>query len=194
MLITKMHGLTHFLLDLLPTHGFSIREKNLKKKFPNWFQEWWLFFGATQNIFCLEIRKSFDYLKVNSESFFPFGNSYSLSFCSQLRIPLILCWEFATHNFLPSPYPQHLAREFKIKWWAAFKISQSQTFESIKEWIDSKKPKSKKPIKTKVPIWSQPLPDPLAWPQNPSKNTFPSNSTYKAYLKKDQEQAVETMF
>ena len=31
ILITKMHGLTHFLLDLLPTHGLSIREKKLKK-------------------------------------------------------------------------------------------------------------------------------------------------------------------
>ena len=31
MLTTKMHGLTHFLLDLLPTHGFSNGEKNLKK-------------------------------------------------------------------------------------------------------------------------------------------------------------------
>ena len=31
ILITKMHGLTHFLLDLLPTQGYSIGEKKLKK-------------------------------------------------------------------------------------------------------------------------------------------------------------------
>ena len=84
--------------------------------FPNWFQEWWLFLGAIQNIFCPEIRKSFDYFNVNCESFFPLGNSYSLYFCSQFRIPWILCWEFTSHNFLPAPFPQHLAREFKIKW------------------------------------------------------------------------------
>ena len=120
--------------------------------------------------------------------FFPSGNSYSLSFCSQFRIPWILCWDFTTHSFLPPPYPQHLAREFKIKWWAAFKISQTQTFESIKEWIGSKKP-----TKTKTPIWTQPLPGPFAWPQTPSKNYFPSNSTYKVYLKRVQEQEAETL-
>ena len=43
--------------------------------------------------------------------FFPSGNSYSLSFCSQFRIPWILCWDFTTHSFLPPPYPQHLASE-----------------------------------------------------------------------------------
>ena len=71
----------------------------------NWFKEWWLFFRATQNIFCPEILKSFDYFKVNSESFFPFGNNYSLSFCSQFRIPWILCWDFTTHSFLPPLFP-----------------------------------------------------------------------------------------
>ena len=145
-----MHGLTHSLLDLLPTLGFSIGEKNLKNLFQIGFRMW-LFLGATQNIFCPEICKSFDYFKVNCENFFPSGNSYSLSFYSQFKIPWILCWEFTTHNFLPSLFPQHLAREFKIKWWAAFKISQTQTFESVKGWLDSQKPKSKKPTKSKVP-------------------------------------------
>ena len=115
--------------------------------FPNWFQKCWLFLGAIPDIFCLDIIKSFDYFKVNSESFFPFGNNYLLSFCSQFRIPWILCWDFSTHNFLPSPFPRHLARGFKIKWWVAFKISQTQTFESIKAWIDTKKSKSKKSLK-----------------------------------------------
>ena len=111
---------------------FNLGEK-IQMIFPNWFQEWWLFFGAIQNILCPEIRKSFYYFKANCERFFPLGNSYSLSFCSQFRIPWILCWEFTSHNFLPAPFPQHLAREFKIKWWAAFKILSSQSFESIKD-------------------------------------------------------------
>ena len=128
--------------------------ENIQKSFPNWFQEWWLFFGATPNILCPEIRKSFDYFKANCENFFPSGNSYSLSFYSQFMIPWILCWELTSHHILPAPFPQHLAREFKIKWWTAFKISQAQTFEFIKGWLDSQKPKAKKPSKLKVPIWS----------------------------------------
>ena len=94
---------------------FNWNEK-IQKIFPNWFQEWWLFMGATPNIFCPEISKSYEYFKSNCESFFPPGNSYSLFFCSQLRIPWILCWDFCSHHSYPSPFPQYLAREFKIKW------------------------------------------------------------------------------
>ena len=148
-----MLGLIHFFVKPSSHSWFFNWGEKSQMNFPNWFQEWWLFFGATPNIFCPNIRKSFDYFKVNSESFFPSGNSYSLSFCSQFRISWILCWDFTTHSFLPPPYPQHLAREFKIKWWTTFKNFQTQTFESIKEWIDSKKSKSKKPSKN-THIWS----------------------------------------
>ena len=105
--------------------------------------------GATPNIFCPEIQKSFEYVKANSDSFFPTGNSYSLFFCAQFRIPWILCWDFCTHQAQPSPFPKYLAREFKIKWWAAFKISQAQTFEAVKDWVEAQKPKQKKPSKSK---------------------------------------------
>ena len=89
-----------------PSHSWFFNwGEQTQTSFPNWFQEWWLFLGVIPNIFCPDIRKSFDYFKVNSESFFPSGNNYSLSFCSQFRIPWILYWEFSTHNFLPSPFP-----------------------------------------------------------------------------------------
>ena len=118
--------------------------------------------GATPNILCPEILKAFDYLKANSDSFFHSENSYSLFFCAQFRIPCILCWDFYSHQTQPSPFPKYLAREFKIKWWAAFKISQAQTFEAVKEWVEAQKPKPKKPSKSKVPTWSQPLPGPTS--------------------------------
>ena len=89
MLTTKMHGLTHFLLDLLPTHGFSNGEKNLKKISQPSFRNGGSLLELLK-IFCPEIRKSFDYFKVNSDIFFPSGNCYPLSFCSQFRIPWIL--------------------------------------------------------------------------------------------------------
>ena len=149
--------------------------------------------GATPNIFCPEIQKSFEYFKANGESFFPTGNSYSLFFCAQFRIPRILCWDFCSHQSQPSPFPKYLAREFKIKWWAAFKISQAQTFDYVKDWIEAQKPKPKKPSKSKskVPIWSQSLPSPTSWTQ--TKNSFPSNSAYKAFLKKVQADAAESL-
>ena len=167
----------------------------MQRSFPNWFQEWWLFMGATPNIFCPEISKSFEYFKTNSESFSPSGNSYLLFFCAQFRIPWIICWDFCSHHFSPSPFPPYLAREFKIKWWAAFKITHAQIFDSVKDWIEAQKPKSKKPSmsKTKVPVWSQPLLDPTSWPNTPTKDSFPSNSAYMAYLKKVQTEAAETL-
>ena len=106
--------------------------ENFQTNFPNRFQEWWLFFGATQNICCPKIRKSFDYFKVNSENFFPFEIViHSLSILNLESVG------FFVGNFLLiisrlHRFPQHLAREFKIKWWVAFRISQLQTFESIK--------------------------------------------------------------
>ena len=99
--------------------------------------------GATPNILCPEIQKSFEYVKANGDSFFPFGNSYSLFFCAQFRIPWILCWDFCTHQSQSSPFPKYLTREFKIKWLAAFKISQAQTFEAVKDWVEAQKPKQK---------------------------------------------------
>ena len=72
----------------------------MQKSFPNWFQELWLFMGATPNIFCPEIGKSFDYFKANSDSFFPSGNSYSLFFYAQFRIPWIYVGTFVPTNFL----------------------------------------------------------------------------------------------
>ena len=101
--------------------------------------------GATPNIFCPEISKSFEYLKANSDSFFPFGNSYSLFFCAQFRIPWILCWDFCSHQFSTKPFPSHLAREFKIKWWASFKITQAQTFYSVRDWSKLKSPNQRSP-------------------------------------------------
>ena len=60
-------------------------------------------------------------------------------FCYQFEIPWILCYNFTSHNFCHSPFPKHLARKFKIKWRATFKISYSQTFESIKNGLIPKK-------------------------------------------------------
>ena len=139
-------------------------DEKIQNCFPNWFQEWWLLMGATSEIFCPEIKNSFDYFKSNGDSFFPSGYSYSLLFCAQFRIPWILCWDFCSHHFQPSPFPKYLAREFKIKWWASFKISQAQTFEAVKNWVEAQKPKAKKSVvsKPKVPIWSQPLPGPTS--------------------------------
>ena len=192
-MITKMLGTILFVSGQTLIPGFSIGMKKCKNPFQIGFRNGGFFMGATPNIFCPEIQKSFEYVKDNSDSFFPTGNSYLLFFCAQFRIPWILCWDFCLQQTQPSPFPKYLAREFKIKWWAAFKISQAQTFEAVKDWVEAQKPKLKKPLKSmsKVPIWSQPLPGPTSWTQ--TKNSFPSNSAYRAFLKKVQADAAESL-
>ena len=83
----------------------------------------------------------------------------------------------------PKPYPGHLAREIKVKWWSTFQISQNQNFDSIKAWISARSPK-KSICPSQTSIWSQ---------TTPPKFSFPINKAYKDYLRKLQMQAAETL-
>ena len=91
---TKMIGIILFVSDQILIPSFLTGMKKCKEVFQIGFRNGGFFMGATPNIFCPEIKKSFDYFENNSESFFPTGNSYSLFFCTQFRIPWILCWIF----------------------------------------------------------------------------------------------------
>ena len=153
--ITKKHCTTYSLLNLLLIHGLSIGEKIFKTFFQIGFKSGGSFWEPIQIFFALKSKNPLIISKQIMIVFFPSENSYLLSFCSQFGIHWILYWSFTSHYFCPSPFPMHLAMEFKIKWWTAFKISSFHTFESIKKLIDSKKPN--KSSKT-IPIWSQPLP------------------------------------
>ena len=43
------------------THSWFFNwDEKIQNQFPNWFQEWWLLMGATSEIFCPEIKKSFE--------------------------------------------------------------------------------------------------------------------------------------
>ena len=61
-----MLGLIHFFVKPSSHSWFFNWGEKSQINFPNLFQEWWLFFGATQDIFCPEIHKSFDYFEVKS--------------------------------------------------------------------------------------------------------------------------------
>ena len=69
MLITKMHGLTHFLLDLLPTHGFSIGEKNLKKNFQTGFRNGGSFLELLKIFFVLKCANLLTTSKLTVKAF-----------------------------------------------------------------------------------------------------------------------------
>ena len=62
--------------------------------FPNWFQEWWLFFGAIKDIFCPQILEGYTYFFEHGSHLVPTPCSKVLFFLSRFQIPWILCWDF----------------------------------------------------------------------------------------------------
>ena len=64
-----MHGLTHFLLDLSPTHGFSMGEKNLKKKFQIGFKNGGSFLELLKIFFVLKFANILITSKLTMKSF-----------------------------------------------------------------------------------------------------------------------------
>ena len=71
-----MHGLTHSLLDLLPTLGFSIGEKNLKNLFQIGFMNGGYFLEPLKIFYVLKFANPFTISKLIVKTFFPSGNSY----------------------------------------------------------------------------------------------------------------------
>lgn len=103
-----------------------------KNDFPNWFQEWWLFFGAIPKIFCSQIKHVYYYFKEHAMGLIPTPSSQTIFFTSQFQIPLILCWDFVQTQMIQIPFLVYLVREFKVKWWLNFSPSTFQQLSHIK--------------------------------------------------------------
>ena len=111
-LITKMHGLTHFLLNLLPIHGFLIEEKNLKHFFQISFKNggfsfelFQIFFVPTYEkplIISKPIVKKFSLLETYIHPSFVLSLG-SLEFSTE-TLPLIIC----SHLFFPNIWSENL--------------------------------------------------------------------------------------
>ena len=61
-----------------------------------------------------------------------------LFFLSKFQIPWILCWDFVLIQMIPFPFPMHLAKQFKVKWWSNFSPSNTQQLPAIRHWISGK--------------------------------------------------------
>lgn len=103
-----------------------------KNDFPNWFQEWWLFFGAIPKIFCSQIKHVYYYFKEHAMGLIPTPSSQTIFFTSQFQIPLLLCWDFVQTQMIQIPFLVYLVREFKVKWWLNFSPSTFQQLSHIK--------------------------------------------------------------
>ena len=87
---------------------------------------------------------------------------------------------------IPSPFPMHLARQFKVKWWSNFSPSNTQQLPAIRHWISGKNSTSThSPSKDPSPI---PV-DALLL----SRTVFPSNKEFIKHLKLLKKKAYETL-
>ena len=193
IMITKMLGTILFVSGQILIPGFLTGMKKCKEVFQIGFRNGGFLWELLQIFFFLKSINLLNTSKptVRASSLLEIATRYSfvlnlesLGFYVGIFVPTNLNQAHSLSIWLGNS---------NIKWWAAFKISQAQTFESVKDWIEAQKPKAKKPSKSKskVPIWSQPLPGPTSWTQ--TKNSFPSNSTYRAFLKKVQADAAESL-
>ena len=112
----------------------------IQTSFPNWFQEWWLYFGIIPTIFCPQIKSSLYYFKEHAKGLILAHCSQTLFFTSRFQISWIFCWDFVQTHLIDPSFPTHLAHEFKVKWWSKFSPSSSQQLPHIKNWIAAKAP------------------------------------------------------
>ena len=112
ILITKMHGLTHFLSNLLSIHGFLIEEKNFKHFFQTGskkdgfsFELFQIFFVPTYEkplIISKPIVNFFSLMETNIHYYFVLSlGSLGLSTGT---LPLIIC----SHLIFPNIWPENL--------------------------------------------------------------------------------------
>ena len=154
--------------------------------FPNWFQEWWLFFGAIKDILCPKVLEGYKYFSEHDSHLVPASYSQVLYFLSKFQIPQILYWDFVLSQMIPAPFPAHLAREFKVKWWSNFSHSTTQQIPHIRQWISSKNyPLKPSSSKVSIPI----LLDAILL----SRTSFPSDKEFKKHLKLLKKKASETL-
>ena len=110
--------------------------------FPNWFQEWWLFFGAIKHIFCPQILEGYKYFSKHGSHWFRLPvHKYYFSFQDFKFLGFLVGTLFS--QMIPASFHVHLARELKVKWWSNFSHLATQQIPHIHQWISSKNSLSK---------------------------------------------------
>ena len=108
-------------------HSWLISFKtNTFYNFPNWFCQWWDFFGPILEIFPLQVQQGFAQFKKqfnSQESWIPVDLKYFSSFA----LSWIISWQYRyskterTNQFLS------LQRHAFVKWWTQFDSSKADT-------------------------------------------------------------------
>nr|KYP58546.1 hypothetical protein KK1_013959 [Cajanus cajan] len=114
-------------------------KRNVRYFFPQWFVEWWEFFGPIQSILPQDIKEGYNQFKSRfEERTNPFHSS--LHFFSKFSLAWIFAWQ---HQYKKnSKLLPILGKQASVKWWDQFDASQANT-QGVALWFQ-KNPKSLK--------------------------------------------------
>uniref|UniRef100_A0A9I9D788 Reverse transcriptase domain-containing protein n=1 Tax=Cucumis melo TaxID=3656 RepID=A0A9I9D788_CUCME len=99
-----------------------------KMHFPNWFQNWWMYFGLSEEIFPVKVQRSYHLFQ---QSIYSSPLSKTFRFALYFQIPWIFCWNF---QLGPSGNFKALSNSLRIKWWKKFNYSHLEV-NKIKDWF-----------------------------------------------------------
>ena len=107
IMIIWMLGTLLFFLSPFDHSWFFHQGDEIKNQndFPNWFQEWWLFFGSIKDIFCPQILEEYQYFDDHGDHLVPTHCSKVLFFLSRFQNPWILCWDFVLSQMISTHFP-----------------------------------------------------------------------------------------
>ncbi|KAL2337661.1 hypothetical protein Fmac_012107 [Flemingia macrophylla] len=115
-------------------------KRNVRYFFPQWFAEWWDFFGPIQNILPEGVKEGYNQFKSRFEDgTSPFHTS--LHFFSKLSLAWIFAWQHQFKKQNPKLLPT-LGKQPSVKWWDRFDASRANT-QGVALWFQ-KNPKSLK--------------------------------------------------
>lgn len=114
-------------------------KKSTKYTFPNWFHNWWNFFGPSPQIFPPEVLEGF---QLFSKRFDKDLNNYpiDLNFFTIFSLSWIFSWQYKILSNPNSSTIPDLHKQASIKWWTRFDASMASP-DSITMWFKNN-PKS----------------------------------------------------
>ena len=129
---------TFFLQNPKKSHSwlFFFNSKITVQSLPNWFQQWWNYFGPSPDILtpnainCLNQFKA-HYIPSESEKRF----SHFLCFCTNFFLPWVWMWNLQYHT---QDAQLVLQRTFKVKWWSKFDEKSKLSETTVRTWFTSK--------------------------------------------------------
>ncbi|KAL5179503.1 polyprotein [Glycine soja] len=117
-------------------HSWLIYFKNnTVYNFPNWFLQWWNYFGPIPQIFPEEVQQGFQQfnkLYNSKESRIPADLKYFSSF----SLSWIFSWQYRYGKTENSKQYPPLQRHAFVKWWSQFDTSKAAP-EQVKNWFQS---------------------------------------------------------